>query len=329
MCRTIKRLTTGMLFEDGGAMRPSRPAKSCKAYRKLNCECLTAMILSGMSSDLSNHPIGILGLGIIGSRVAERCRVAGLNVFVWNRTPREVSNFVRSPGELAARAGILQIFVSDDAALAGVVAALLPALGAKHTVINSSTVSPDATHHAAGEVGKRGAVFLDCPFTGSKNAAAAGELTYYVGGPVERLEKIRWALEPSAKTILPVGDVGHATVLKIATNMISATTVEILCEAMAVVAAHGVPLEKFAAAMEHNACSSGLTRMKIPSILERDFEPHFSLKNMLKDARYAKALAEQGGFEVPALSAAAERMAGLVNERGEDDYSVLATHYLG
>jgi 3-hydroxyisobutyrate dehydrogenase-like beta-hydroxyacid dehydrogenase len=283
-----------------------------------------------MSAIQSSKCMGVIGLGIIGSRVAERCRKAGLKVFVWNRTPRKVSGFLASPAHVAHKSRVIQIFVTDDTALKHVVATMMPKLTPQHTVINSSTVSLSATRAVADDVAEVGANFLDCPFTGSRNAAAAGELNYYVGGSMSVLRRVQWALKPSAKAILPVGEIGQATVLKIATNMISATTVEILSEAMGVVAAHGVPLERFAEAMEHNACSSGLTRMKIPSILKRDFEPHFSLKNMLKDARFAKALAEQRGLEVPALNVAAQKMAALnAKGHGDDDYSVLATNYLG
>jgi 3-hydroxyisobutyrate dehydrogenase-like beta-hydroxyacid dehydrogenase len=284
---------------------------------------------SGRSKPATAKSIGILGLGIIGSRVAEACRKAGLDVRVWNRTPRKVAGFCASPGEVAKHARVIQIFVADDAAVAAVMKSLAPRLTRDHVVINSSTVSLDATRALDAQVMAAGARFLDCPFTGSRNAAAAGELNYYVGGPARLLDEVRWALEPSSKTILHVGRVGDATVLKLATNMISATTVEILSEAMGVVAAHGVPLEAFAQAMELNACASGLTRMKIPSILERNFDPHFSLKNMLKDARLASMLAERTGLETPALAVAAARMAALVGRgRGDCDYSVLATNYV-
>ena len=45
--------------------------------------------------------VGIIGLGIIGRRIADHLRHQGLSVFVWNRTPRPVPNFVGSPAELA------------------------------------------------------------------------------------------------------------------------------------------------------------------------------------------------------------------------------------
>src|SRR5919204_199001 len=61
--------------------------------------------------------VGIIGLGIIGRRIADHLRHQGLSVFVWNRTPKPVPNFVGSPSELAQTCNYLQIFVSDVDAL--------------------------------------------------------------------------------------------------------------------------------------------------------------------------------------------------------------------
>ncbi len=273
--------------------------------------------------------IGVLGLGIIGSRVAQNLAKAGFGVAVWNRTRKEFPGFLPSPADVARAAQVVQVFVTDGPALLALIEAMGAELTPHHVVVNCSTISLEATQAAAARVAELGAAFLDAPFTGSRGAAEAGQLTYYVGGPQAVQERVQPVLAASAKTILPVGGVGQATVLKIATNMISATTVEILSEAMGVVTAHGVSLESFASAMDNNACSSGLTKMKIPSILAGDYTPHFSLKNMLKDARLAQDLAFQAGLEVPALSAAAQRMAALAGRgRGEEDYSVLAVNYV-
>jgi len=61
--------------------------------------------------------IGMVGLGIIGRGIAGHLRRKGFSVFVWNRSPRSVPNFVGSPGELAGLCNYIQIFVSDDDAL--------------------------------------------------------------------------------------------------------------------------------------------------------------------------------------------------------------------
>lgn len=282
-------------------------------------------------SNTAVKTVGIAGLGIIGSRVAANVRAKGFDVRVWNRTPRENEpGSVDSPQALAAACDVIQIFVRDAKALREVIAAMTPSLTKGKTVINSATVSLQAIRDVAKAVKKSGADFLDVPFTGSRDAAGSGQLTYYAAGPAKVLERVRPVLEASAKTILTTGDVGTATVLKIATNMVSAVTVQALAEALGVVESAGVPLEMFEKAMENNANCSGLVRMKLPSMIQRDFTPHFSLKNMLKDARYALALAGQGNMEVPVLTAAAACMAGLeAAGRGDEDYSVLAEHYLG
>ncbi len=72
---------------------------------------------------------GVIGLGIIGSRVAANLRKAGNQVWVWNRSPRPEPNFLSSPAEVAESAKIIQIFVSDGPALMDVLTAMAPVLG--------------------------------------------------------------------------------------------------------------------------------------------------------------------------------------------------------
>ncbi len=272
--------------------------------------------------------IAVIGLGIIGSRISAKYREAGHRVTTWSRTPRATPGFSATPAEAAAAAEAVQIFVNDGASLLQVLRAMQPALTPQHTVINSATVSLQATLEAETMVRESGAAFLDCPFTGSRDAAGGGQLVYYVGGDAAVLDRVRPLLEDSSREIIPVGGIGQATVLKIVTNMISAATVQVLSEAMAVTRACGIPLESFRRAVESNACCSGLVRMKVPSMIAGDFTPHFSLTNMLKDSRFALELAAQHGLELPALGAASARMARLAESgRGGEDYSVLFAQY--
>src|SRR5205085_9873926 len=126
--------------------------------------------------------VGVIGLGIIGQRVVDSLRERGFHVFVWNRTPKPVPNFVGSPAEVAELCDFVQIFVSDDDALLQMVQRMVPHLTAHHIVMAHCTVSPD-TMRAAAEIVERGAgQLLDCPFTGSNTAAATGDPGYYVGG---------------------------------------------------------------------------------------------------------------------------------------------------
>jgi 3-hydroxyisobutyrate dehydrogenase-like beta-hydroxyacid dehydrogenase len=273
---------------------------------------------------------GIIGLGIIGQRVAASLRAKGYTPLVWNRTPRpDEPGWTATSSALAKSCDILQTFVTDGPALISVLTALRKQLGPGKIVVNSSTISLAHTHAAAALVTKTGATYLDAPFTGSKNAAAAGQLIYYVAGDPDLLEKVRPILQASGSEILFTGTLGTATVLKIATNMVSATTVGILAEAMALVAAQGIPLTKFQHALEHNAASSGVSRLKVPSMIAADFSPHFSLKNMLKDVSCALQLAGQSGIQLPITTTVAEGMAVMdSNRHGDEDYSVMASNYL-
>ncbi|MFO1486529.1 MAG: NAD(P)-dependent oxidoreductase [Verrucomicrobiaceae bacterium] len=268
--------------------------------------------------------VGVLGLGIIGSRVAENLRKAGHEVFVWSRTARAVPNFLASAREVAEAAGVIQIFVRDSAALLEAIADMKPALNAGHLVMNHSTVSKKATLEAAKLVEDTGASFLDAPFTGSKMAAQNGKLCYYIGGSEVLLERAKSVLEASAAKILPLGGVGDAMVLKIVTNLVSSVIVEAVAEAAAITKANSIPLERLHEALEGNANYSTLIGMKLPAIIKKDFEPHFSLRNMLKDADFARELAAEAQINAPALDCTASAMRKGVKEgKGDLDFSVI------
>lgn len=272
--------------------------------------------------------VGVIGQGIIGSRVAECLRKAGHQVYVWNRTVKPLPGFLASPGEVADLADVIQIFVGDSEALRSVIAAMKGRLESRHVVIANGTFDPETVASVYQEVRDTGASFLDAPFTGSRLAAEAGSLVYYIGGDVRLLERVRSVLEASSKSILHLGRVGEASLIKIATNMISAATVGILSEAYGLVAAAGVNPDRLAEALQGNACCSPLVSMKLPGILAQDYEPHFSLKNMFKDAQYALGLGKQLGVAQPVLSTTASVMYRSIQEgRGELDYSVIAANY--
>jgi len=268
--------------------------------------------------------VGVLGLGIIGSRVADNLRKAGHEVFVWSRSARAVPNFLASPREVAEAAGIIQIFVRDSAALLEAITDMKPVLKAGHLIMNHATVSKKATLEAAKLVEATGASFLDAPFTGSKMAAQNGKLCYYTGGSDLMLERARPVLEASAAKILPLGGVGDAMVIKIVTNLVSAVIVEAVAEAVAITKANDIPLARLHEALEGNANYSALIGMKLPAIIKGDFEPHFSLRNMLKDADFARELAAGAKLDIPALECTATAMRkGVESGRGDLDFSVI------
>src|ERR1041385_2461396 len=273
--------------------------------------------------------IGVVGVGIIGRGIAGHLRGKGFSVFVWNRSPRPVPNFVGSPGELAGLCNYIQIFVSDGDALLQTVEQLSEKLTARHIIFAHSTVAPDSMRAAADIVERRGARFIEACFTGSKGAAEKGELVYYVGGTDDALRQARPILEASSKEIMQIGAVGQASAIKIATNMVTAASVQATAEALALVQAEGLPLEKFVEAMRVNASYSGTLAMKLPKMLERDFAPHFSVKHMLKDMQIAGQIAMSHYLDLRVTGAARDQLFEQMQwGHGEDDYSSVLRKYL-
>ena len=272
--------------------------------------------------------VGVIGLGIIGRRVAENLRRRGFPVFVWNRTPRPFPNFVGSPAEIAQLCDYIQIFVSDDDALLQVVQDLKQSLKAHHVVMAHSTVAPHTMRAAAEIVHRRGAQFLDAPFTGSKSPAEKGELVYYVGGDEAAFRRARPVLEASSKEIIEIGEIGQATLIKIATNIVTAATVQVAAEALALVRNAGLAPEKLVAAMRHNASNSATLSSKLPKMIKGDFDPHFSVKHMLKDVQIASRLARSHGLTLGATETVRDSLLEEARqERGDYDFSSLVRSY--
>jgi 3-hydroxyisobutyrate dehydrogenase-like beta-hydroxyacid dehydrogenase len=281
-----------------------------------------------MSACLSDRA-AVLGLGIIGSRASDRLVAAGWNVARWNRTPKNLPGEVSSPEEAVDGASVISIYLKDSPALREIAVRIESVLQPGQTVLNHSTVDLETTMWLEKLCHVRGCRFLDAPFTGSKLAADGGQLVYYIGGDAALAAEHDAYLSVTSRERLHCGAVGAATVIKLATNLISACTVQAMAEALAISTRHGVSAECLIDAVARNVSSSPLTAMKFPTMLAGNYETHFSLANMGKDSRYMLALAEAAGVETPAIAAVSRRMGELCDAGlGGLDYSALAKPYL-
>lgn len=273
--------------------------------------------------------VAVLGLGIIGSRAAARLADAGWNVACWNRTPKGAAGEMPGPAEAAEGAAVVSIYLKDAPALREVAGSIGGVLRPGQVLLNHSTLDLETTKWLEDFCLERGCRFLDAPFTGSKLAAGNGQLVYYIGGDPALADELEPFLAVTSKSRLYCGPVGTATIVKLATNLISACTVQAMAESLAITTLHGVPAECLMKAVSENVSSSTLTTMKFPMMIAGDFETHFSLSNMGKDSRYMLALAEAAGVETPAIAAVSRRMAELAADGlGELDFSVVAKPYL-
>ena len=277
---------------------------------------------------MSFDTIAVLGLGIIGSRVASHLEKAG-QVKTWNRTPKGLPNEAASVEDVVADADLVLLFLKDAPAVREVAARVFAAPPRERVLVNHSTIDLPTTRWLADECSARGIGFLDAPFTGSREAAAAAGLVYYAGGLEELIDRVEPVLLRSSKSVLRCGAAGTATIMKLVTNLISACTVQALAESLATATHHGITPEALTHAVSLNACGSVLAAMKLPTMAKGEFDTHFSLSNMLKDSRYVLELAAEVGLETPAIRTVSQRMQELCDQGLADrDYSALAAPYV-
>src|SRR5438046_943420 len=109
----------------------------------------------------------------------------------------------------------------------------------------------------------------------------------------------------------------------------TAASVQAAAEALALVQGQGLPLEKFVEAMRVNASYSGTLAMKLPKMLSRNFEPHFSVKHMLKDMQIATQLALAHYLDLGVTFAARDQLGEQMQwGHGDHDYCAVLRKYL-
>lgn len=270
----------------------------------------------------------VLGLGIIGSRACSRLRDAGWQVTCWNRTAKGSEGEASTPAEAIAGASIISIYLKDAPAVRDVVGKIESSLQPDQILLNHATLDLETTMWLNEVVTARGCRFLDTPFTGSKVASANGQLFYYTGGDEALAKSLEPYLSITSRGQIHCGGMGTATVVKLATNLISACSVQAMAESMAIATHHGVSADCLIEAVSQNACASVLATMKMNAMAQQDFDTHFSLANMGKDSRYMLALAESAGLETPAIAAVSNRMLTLASQGlGDLDFSAVVKPY--
>lgn len=238
----------------------------------------------------------LLGLGIIGSRCAEQLIAAGHSLKTWNRTPKDRPDSVTNLCQASAEADVIVCYLRDDQAVREVFSQIEGQLDGGNTFINHATIDPKTTLWLERKCRAAGSKFLDAPFTGSRDAAAGGNLVYYVAGDRDSLEEQRALLEVTSREIVYLGKPPAATVVKITTNLATASAVQALTEALEISRRYGVDPRAWHEAAKLNGCYAPVMGMKIPTLLENDFTPHFSTENMAKDTNYAIQLADSAGI---------------------------------
>jgi 3-hydroxyisobutyrate dehydrogenase len=256
--------------------------------------------------------VALLGTGTMGAGMGNRLLAAGYPLAVWNRSPDRAAPLVdggatlaSTPRDAAANADVVIAMVADDEASrtvwlgeAGALASVKPGMVA----IDSSTLSPAWVAELATIVREHGCEFLDAPVTGSRPQAAAGELTFLVGGDVATLERVRDVLRAMSRAIVHVGPVGSGALLKLINNFVCGVQVAAIAEAVALMEKSGLVIDRALPVLQNGAPGSPLVKGVSQRMVDHDATFNFSLALMRKDLGYAMAVGDR--FGVPLETAA-------------------------
>jgi 3-hydroxyisobutyrate dehydrogenase-like beta-hydroxyacid dehydrogenase len=269
--------------------------------------------------------IALYGLGIIGSVWSKNLAADGHTVRAWNRTPKPAHPcFCADAREAARGAQLVAIVVADGPAVMGVLDAVLPVLAPGTVVANHATIGVDEVKAVQARVQAAGCRFLDMPFTGSKIAAEQRQTVYFVGDDAGVLPAVETVYKGISKAILPLGAVGNAMAVKLALNLMIATSFQSLAEGLRLARAAGLADADFFRCLDLNIAKSGLADLKKPKLLAADWSPQFSVKHLNKDLRHALRLAASRGVALPqAAQLQAAYAAAEAKGLGEADFSVM------
>lgn len=281
-----------------------------------------------MTTTASSQHVALLGLGLMGSGMAQRLLSAGFPLTVYNRSAEKATALVAdgarlasSPRDAAEHADIIISMVADDhasrslwfgehGALAGLTTGAL--------LIESSTVTPSWIAELATAAKAKGGDVLDAPVTGSRTHAAAGELNFLVGGSDAALERARGVLGAMGRSVVHVGPTGSGALLKLINNFMCGVQAASLAEALTLIERAGLNRETAAQMLANGAPGSPLVKTLLPRMTSRDYAPNFHLSLMRKDLAYAIDEAERHGVHLSSAQSA----------RGAFERAVVAGHGL-
>ncbi len=276
--------------------------------------------------------ISIIGAGIMGKGIAANLGKQGHEVRIYSRSPKKVQDILNdqislfvTPVDCVKGAELTVLCLTDDSVVRSNV--LEPGFlsAVRGTVMDVGTTSPDLTLELMNAFRAKQVRFFDAPMTGSKLAARDGKILFMMGGSDEDYMAGKPVFDAAGKSVVRCGKVGDGQRAKIALNMIQAGTLQILIEGFSLAKRLGIQSETMKEILDQSAARSGISDFKLPFVLSRNYETHFSLKNMNKDLNHALHLAMQAGAELPAAFAIKSVFDRAMNQgHAENDYSSIA-----
>lgn len=281
--------------------------------------------------------VGFIGLGGMGSAMAQNLIKAGFPVTVYNRTRSRAEELrssgavvAETPGQAASGMDVLITMLADDHALehsilgSGSAIQSLPT-GAVH--VSMSTISVAFSRRLAAAHKDRRQHYIAAPVFGRPEAAAAAKLFIVAAGPQQQIERCRPLFDAMGqKTFLAGDDPSAANLIKLLGNFLIQSVLESLAEAFALARKSGVDVNNFLEILTGTLFNAPIYRTYGGLIASEKFEPAgFKLRLGLKDCRLVLAAAEEASVPMPIASLVHDHfLAAMAQGMGEIDWSAIS-----
>ena len=286
------------------------------------------------ASDDPRLTVGLIGLGNMGTAIAERLLGAGYRLVVSNRTPGKAeavatlgAEVAGTPEELVERADVVLTSLANDDAFEAVATRVVAAAGPDLVLVDLSTVSPAVSARIAELARTASVAYVRAPVSGNPTVVRAGNLSFMVSGPKDTIDTVEPVLRAIGPTVMRVGEAEQARVVKLAINVMIAVLVQAMSEAVVLSEASGVSREAVLDVMRRSAVGAPLVHYKSEPLLHDDYSATFTTALMEKDIDLALDVAEEAGVELPlAEEMKAHLRATIENGYGDDDFLALFQH---
>jgi len=277
--------------------------------------------------------IGFIGTGIMGAPMAHHLLQAGYSLQVWNRSAEKLKSLCEAgakvcaePSEVARNISVLICMLSDgptcDEVLfgkGGVASAMEP--GTIIVVMSSMAVQEAiAQAEKAASLGIR---YLDAPVSGGENGARNATLAIMVGGSESDFHFVEPVLRVLGRPT-HVGPVGCGELIKLVNQMIVASTIATVSEALLLAERGGANPTVVLDALAGGFADSVILQQHGKRMAERSFAPGGPAKYQLKDTRNAIKYADSIGLSLPVTTLVNSLFEDMVDHGdGELDHSAL------
>ena len=269
--------------------------------------------------------IGLIGLGLLGSAVAERLLAAGHTVIGFDVLAEARMQLSQLGGvrtatatEVAEESDIIWLALPNDAISRDVLHEIDGYLRRGQIIADLGTGDPSIAESLAGDLSERGVQYLDATISGSSAQVRRGDALVMVGGEESAFGVCRRLFESFAWQVRHVGPSGHGAWMKLVTNLVLGLNRAALAEGLAFAEAVGLDAEATLAVLRDSMAYSRIMDTKGPKMIARDFTPEARLSQHLKDVRLIREAGASAGQPLP-LSTEHQRLLELAESLGFGD----------